>query len=345
MIVIFLFLAAAYSGWSIGANDSGNCVGTIVGGGVISFRKAIILVAGFIILGAVLQGQKVMKTVGKGIILSSSSSYQDYHDQAPPSEFKNFFPTDKIPDLGIFVALFSAAIFVSLATYSSIPVSTSQSIVGGVAGVGVGVVGFQASYFKLAVIGKIMGSWIICPFLTMVLAFLIYYLLNSFLKKAKSISAWSGILRIMVIGAAAYSAYSLGANDVGNSIGPLLNKYPDKGFYLSIFGALVLAIGGLTFSRRVCETVGKNITPLDLPGAFAAQISGAFGIHLFSMLGIPVSTSQAIVGAVIGVGLVKGVSAVSRRTVVQIIVGWVATPICAAVFAALAYRIISSLLP
>ena len=344
MIVLLLFLAAAYSGWSIGANDSGNCVGTIVGGGVITFRKAIILVAAFVVLGAVLQGQKVMKTVGKGIIISSSQSYQATHNRPPPPEFKKFFPMEKIPDLGIFVALLSAAIFVSIATYSSIPVSTSQSIVGGVAGVGLGIVGFQAQYFKVAVLVKILGSWVICPLLTMILAFLIYYLLNLILRKAGNFYAWNNILKVLVILAAAYSAYSLGANDVGNAIGPLLNKSPDKGFYLTIFGGAVLCLGALTFSRRVCETVGKNITPLDLPGAFAAQISGAFGIHLFSMLGIPVSTSQAIVGAVIGVGLVKSVKAVSRKTVVQIIIGWVATPACAGIFAALLYRVLSSLL-
>ena len=344
MIILLLFLAAAYSGWSIGANDAGNCVGAIVGGGVIRFRKAIILVAGFIILGAVLQGQHVMKTVGKGIILSSSSSYQECHHQPPPPDFKGFFPAEKIPDLGIFVALISAAIFVSLATYSSIPVSTSQSIVGGVAGVGLGIVGFQARYFQVAVLVKIMASWIICPLLTLILAFLIYSLLNRIMKRAKHFYTWNRVLKILVIVAAAYSAYSLGANDVGNAIGPLYNKYPDKGLYLAVFGALVLAVGALTFSRRVCETVGKNITPLDLPGAFAAQISGAFGIHLFSMLGIPVSTSQAIVGAVIGVGLVKSVKAVSRRTVIQIMIGWVATPVCAAIFAAVVYRLLSSLL-
>jgi PiT family inorganic phosphate transporter len=344
MIVLLLFLAAAYSGWSIGANDSGNCVGTIVGGGVISFRKAIILVAVFVVLGAVLQGQKVMKTVGKGIIISSSQSYQATHHHPPPADFNKYFPTEKIPDLGIFVALLSAAIFVSLATYSSIPVSTSQSIVGGVAGVGLGIVGFQAQYFKIGMLVHILGSWVICPLMTMILAFLIYALLNKILQRAKNFYAWNGVLKVMVIMAAAYSAYSLGANDVGNAIGPILNKYPDKGFYLTIFGGLVLAIGGLTFSRRVCETVGKNITPLDLPGAFAAQISGAFGIHLFSMMGIPVSTSQAIVGAVIGVGLVKSVKAVSRKTVIQIMIGWVATPACAAIFAAVLYRILASLL-
>lgn len=144
----------------------------------------------------------------------------------------------------------------------------------------------------------------------------------------------------MVIGSGCYVSYSLGANDVGNAIGPLLIKYPDRGIYLALLGGIAMATGALTFGHRVTDTVGKSITPLDLYGALAAQGSAAFGVHLFSMLGIPVSTSQAIVGAVIGVGLTKGMRAVSKRKIIEIIVGWIITPSCAAIFAALMYRLL-----
>ncbi len=87
--------------------------------------------------------------------------------------------------------------------------------------------------------------------------------------------------------------------------------------------------------------MGKGITPLDIPGAFVAQISSAFGMHLFSMLGIPVSTSSAIVGAVVGVGLVKGANAIRRKTIVTIMVGWVLTPILAGVSSFLLYRLMN----
>lgn len=344
IIPVILFLAASYSGWSIGANDAGNCVGTCVGSGVVSFRKGVLIVAAFVILGAVLQGHHVMKTVGKGIILSSPEAYAKVHHEPPPPGFGDLFPGGKLPDLAIFVALLSAATFVSLATYSSLPVSTSQAIVGGVAGVGLGIVGLQANYFKLKVLVKILGSWVLCPVLTMTLSFLLYFILSWIIRKSKTFYVWNKALSVLMIVAVCYSAYSLGANDVGNSIGPLLNKYPEKGLYLAIFGGGVLAFGALTFSRRVCETVGKSITPLDLPSGFAAQFSGAFGIHLFSMLGIPVSTSQAVVGAVIGVGLVKGARAVSARTIGQIAVGWVLTPTCAAVFAFIVYRLLRAVL-
>ena len=344
LVAIILAVTGFYVGWNIGANDAANCIGTTVGVRIISFRKAAILMAVFVILGGYLQGHRVMKTVGKGIVISSSAAYIQNHNEPPPKVFFQFFPDDKLPDLAIFVALLSAGLFVSLATFSSIPVSTSQAIVGGVAGAGLGIVGFQTNFFKLNVLLKIFSCWVISPVLTLVLAFCTYWAVTYALKGTKLMYVWNRVLVFLVIATACYVAYSLGANDVGNAIGPLLNKYPDKGPYLSLLGGVAMGVGALTYGRKVTGTVGKNITPLDLPGAFSAQFAAAVGVHFFSMLGIPVSTSQAIVGAVIGVGLTKGMRAVSRRKIGIIMVGWILAPSCAAVFAALSYRIFKALL-
>jgi PiT family inorganic phosphate transporter len=145
---------------------------------------------------------------------------------------------------------------------------------------------------------------------------------------------------IAVICSAAYVSYSLGANDVGNAIGPLLSRFPDKGPWLALLGGVAMAVGAVTFGSRVTDTVGKSITPLDYGGALSAQFAAAFGVHLFSMAGIPVSTSQAVVGGVIGVGLTKGMQAVSTRKISRIFVGWVATPTAAALFAFIVYRLL-----
>ncbi len=143
-----------------------------------------------------------------------------------------------------------------------------------------------------------------------------------------------------VLLSAAYVSYSLGANDVGNAIGPLLSKYPDKGLELAVLGGVAMAVGAITAGARVTDTVGKSITALDYGGALAAQLSAAVGVHVFSMAGIPVSTSQAIVGGVIGVGLTKGAQAVSTRKILTILIGWIVTPLCAALFSATAYRLL-----
>lgn len=338
---IILIAAGFYVGWNIGANDAANCIGTTVGARVVSYRTAAILMGIFVTLGGALQGHHVMKTVGKGIVVTTPEAYEENNDgEAAPPELTERFPGGRMSDLGILVALLSAGIFVTVATFSSVPVSTSQAIVGGVAGVGLGIVGFEGAYFKLGVLGKILGCWLICPILTMILAFIVYLLLARALRPLRA-AYWSRLLGLLVLASACYVSYSLGANDVGNAIGPLLNRFPDHGLYLALLGGVAMSIGALTFGARVTDTVGKNITSLDYTGALAAQSSAAVGVHLFSVLGIPVSTSQAIVGAVMGVGLTKGARAVSGKRIRTIVLGWVITPACAAVFAALVYRLLA----
>ncbi len=338
-MLVVLILAGFYVGWNIGANDAANCIGTTVGARILTYRKAALLMALFVVLGGTLQGHKVMKTVGKGIVITEPTAYAEYNNTEPPADFDTFFPEGRLPDLAILVALLSAGFFVTLATFSSVPVSTSQAIVGGVAGTGIGMVGLQGGYFKLAVLAKILGAWVISPVLTMVLAFLVYLALTRALRHAQALF-WSNLMGILVVVSAAYVSFSLGANDVGNAIGPLLNRFPDKGFELALLGGGAMAVGALTFGERVTQTVGKSITPLNYSGALAAQLSAGFGVHLFSVLGIPVSTSQAIVGAVIGVGLTKGTQAVSTKKIGTIFAGWILAPTFAAVFAALLYRVL-----
>lgn len=340
LLAAVLLIAAFYVGWNIGANDAANCIGTTVGAQILSYRKAAVMMAFFAILGGVFQGHRVMKTVGKGIVITETDTYEAHNQRPAPAEFAEFFPNGRLPDLAILVALLSAGFFVTLATFTGTPVSTSQAIVGGVAGVGVGIVGLQASYLKLGVLAKILGAWVISPVLTLVLAFLLYHLLGLLLRNARA-AIWSKLLGYAVIASAAYVSYSLGANDVGNAIGPLLNKFPDHGVYLALMGGVAMAVGALTFGERVTDTVGKSITPLDYAGALAAQTSAAFGVHFFSMLGIPVSTSQAVVGGVLGVGLTKGLRVVSFSKIRNIFVGWIVTPTLAAIFAATVYRLLS----
>ncbi len=339
LLAVILLGAAFYVGWNIGANDAANCIGTTVGARVLPYRTAALIMAAFVILGGTLQGHHVMKTVGKGIVITEASVYETHNGTAAPAAHDEWFPDDRLPDHAILVALLSAGFFVTLATFSSIPVSTSQAIVGGVAGTGLGIVGIQASYFKLGVLLKILGAWVVSPLLALALAFVVYWLLGIVFRGARALHG-SSVLKAGVIASSAYVSYSLGANDVGNAIGPLLNKYPDMGVPLAVLGGVAMATGALTFGRRVTRTVGHSITPLDYTGALAAQASAAFGVHLFSMMGIPVSTSQAVVGAVIGVGLTKGARAVSGRKVMTIFAGWIVTPLCAAAFAAGIYRLL-----
>ena len=268
----------------------------------------------FSILGAVLQGEHVMKTIGTGIV-STELNYR-----------------------AILISMLCSGFFVTLATFFRIPVSTSQAIVGGVIGIGLAV-GAEINYSKVITIA---GSWVLCPILVMVLSYLLSHVMGYILRRLQyGAMLVQNAIGWLAIFSACYVAYSMGANNAGNAVGPIANLgiVPTK--VLLLIGGLSIAIGAATYGRKVADTVGKGITPLDIPGAFVAQISSAFGMHLFSMLGIPVSTSSAIVGAVVGVGLVKGASAIRRKTILTILLGWLVTPLLAGGSSFVLYRLMN----
>ena len=311
MSLLPLLLAGAYVGWNIGANDAGNCIGTSVGSGLLSYRRAIVLVSCFVVLGALLQGGHVMKTIGKGIV------------------------TSELPTEAIIAALVSSGLFVTLATFFRMPVSTSQSIVGGVAGVG-----FAAgAEMNLAKVGTIAQVWVICPLLTGLLALLIYGLLRFLLRRIQANSFWQKVPNGLLILSACYVAFALGANDVGNAMGPIANTGVTPS-WLGLLGGLSLAAGAMMFGHRVTVTVGSGITRLDTVSAASAQLAAALAVHYFSLLGIPVSTSQSIVGAVIGVGILHGLRTVRSRKILEIVLGWIITPTAAGLFSFGLYRLI-----
>jgi PiT family inorganic phosphate transporter len=313
-ILFFILGAGVYVGWNIGANDTANCIGPTVGCGLLKFRTAVIIVTIFVVLGGILQGHHVMKTISKGIV-KTELSYT-----------------------AIMVALICSGFFVTIATFFRIPTSTSQAIVGGVTGIGLAV-GTDINYSQLIIIAE---SWIICPLLAMVLSFILSHLLGFVLRRIRIgpilVQNALGWLAIM---SSCYVAYSLGANHAGIAVGPIANLGIIHPTLLLFIGSVAIAIGAITYGKKVTDTVGKGITPLDIPGAFVAQISSAFGIHLFSIFGIPVSTSSAIIGAVVGVGLTKGAKAISQKTIRIILIGWVLTPCLAAGSSFLLYKIIT----
>ncbi len=285
-----------------------------MGAGLIPFKKAVILVSIFAFLGAVLQGHHVMGTIGKGIVKE---------------------------DLGftaVLVALICSGFFVTLATFFKIPTSTSQAIVGGVVGVGLAA-GAKVDFAKFITIAE---SWIICPVLVLTLAFALFHLLGFCIRKITiSHITVQNVLSKLVILSACYIAYSMGANNAGNAVGPIANLGIIHPTILLCIGGIAIGVGAVTYGKKVTDTVGKGITPLDVQGAFVVQISSAFGMHLFSMLGIPVSTSSAIVGAVMGVGLVKGAKAINKKTLLTILVGWILTPSLAASASFLIFKVIT----
>jgi len=290
-------------GWSIGANDAANSLGTAVGSRVLTLKQAIILIAVFGFLGAFLQGGHVIKTIGKGIV--------------------PIHQLDK--DIAIYLALvscFAACAWVVLATYWKIPISTSHSIVGAVAGAGLAI----GAPVKYKLLFDIFMCWVFTPLGAAVLGYLFYRLFQNTFYRIIPKKYLRPCLMSLVIISGCYVAYTWGANDVANATG-IIAGAGVLSFKISLLiGGIAILLGIVTWGYKVIETVGSEITNLLPLMAFSAQLASALNVHMYTMFGMPVSTSHSIVGAIFGVGLVRGAKVVNLKILREIMVCWLATP-------------------
>ncbi|MBU2638647.1 MAG: inorganic phosphate transporter family protein [Nanoarchaeota archaeon] len=312
IITILIIVCGIFVGWTIGTNDAANCMGTAVGAGLTSYRKAVWIVAFMALLGAVISGRAVAKTMGKGIVDASA-----------------------IPLISILAVLIAAGLYVTIMTFLSLPVSTSQAVMGGIAGMGL-ILGVNVKWFTLS---KIFLLGFVTPILALVFSYILYKLyarivvLKPFLFIERFLG-WAVLL------SGAFLAYSMGANNLGNSMGLVTGSNILGMFSACVIGGIAMGFGSVTLGIRVMKTISTRITELSAHGAFAAQAGSAIAIYILSVFGVPTSTSFGIVGGVAGVGLVKGIGALQKDTLKRILSGWIMTPIATAVLAIIVFKII-----
>jgi len=315
LLISLVILLGAAVGWSIGANDAANSLGTAVGSRVLNLRQAIVLIAIFGFLGAFLQGSYVVKTIGKGIV-----------------------PMDQLDrNISIYLALvasFGACAWVILATYWKMPISTSHSIVGAVAGCGLAI----GAPVRFKVLGDIFICWIFTPVGAAILGYIFYIVFKSLLPRIIPRRYMKMSMAALIIVSGCYVAYSWGANDVANSVGVIVGCGVLTPNISIIIGGLAIILGIVTWGYKVIETVGSGITNLLPIMAFSAQLASAINVHIYTVFGIPVSTSHSIVGAIFGVGLVRGVRVVNMRIMKEIIVCWLLTPFISGVLSFLVLK-------
>jgi len=302
-------------GWSIGANDAANSLGTAVGSRVLTLRQAILLITVFGFLGAFLQGGHVVKTIGKGIV-----------------------PMDQLGgNMGVYVALvasFGACTWVALATHWKMPISTSHSIVGAVAGGGLAI----GAPIKWKVLGDIFMCWIFTPVGAAVLGYIFYRILKNALYRIIPRNYIRRVLVALIVASGCYLAYTWGANDVANSVGVIAGAGVLTLNSSIILGGFAIVLGITTLGYKVIATVGSEITNLLPIMAFSAQLASAINVHIYTVCGIPVSTSHSIVGAIFGVGLVKGVRVLNLRIMREIVVCWLLTPFISGVVSFIVFK-------
>lgn len=316
-----------FLGWSLGANDASNVFGTAVSSRMITFRAAATWCSIFVILGAVVSGTGASHTLGKLGAVNAIA--------------------------GAFIVAFAAAMSVYLMTLARYPVSTSQAIVGAIVGWNM----FSGSLTDYASLSKIVSTWVVCPILSAVISIIFYRIVVMCINKSKPhMFLLDKLTRYGLLLAGIFGSYSLGANNIANVMGVFVPVSPFSditifGVYtmtaaqqLFLIGGVAIAVGVFTYSKRVMLTVGGGIFDLTPVASFVVVWAHSIVLFVFSSqsLGnllqsiglppiplVPVSSSQAIVGAVIGIGLLKGGRVIRWRTVGGIASSWITTPVIA----------------
>jgi PiT family inorganic phosphate transporter len=306
---MYRLISGIFMGWSLGSNDSANIFGTAVFSKKIRYRTAVILCAVFVVVGALLEGRAGMHTLS-GLVMQTADS--------------------------AFAASLAAALTVTLMSVLKLPVSTSQAMVGAI--MGIGILRGQINFTGLT---KVVIAWVATPLGTIVTTLILYPLIGWFLRLLRlNIFARDLALKWGLIVAGCYGAYALGANNVANVTGVYIQTGQLNVFQAALLGGASIALGALTYSKNVMMTVGKKLVRLDPYSAFVAVFSMALVVHTFAIIGVPVSTSQAIIGSVLGVGILKGVQTIKVRTLMMILFGWIGTPSIALVVAYLFFRLV-----
>ena len=323
-VLIFL-TSGLFLGWSLGANDAANVFGTAVGSRMVRFTTAALICGVFVVLGAFVSGTGAAQTLGKLGAVNALG--------------------------GSFMAALAAGLTVYWMTKLGLPVSTSHAIIGSIIGWNL----FSDSYTDITSLLKILSTWIICPLLSAVIAALLFTLAKNFVRKiGVGLIRMDGYTRLALILAGAFGAYSLGANNIANVMGVFVPvaPFPDLQFgqdfsvssaqQLFLVGGLAIAVGVFTYSKRVMMTVGSELMTLTPLAAWVAVMSHSIVLFLFAserleqLLAnmslptiplVPVSSSQAVVGAVIGIGMLQGGREIQWPRIYGIVRGWVITPV------------------
>lgn len=303
-------LGGIFLGWSLGSNDAANAFGPAVASRMLKFWYAAVVAAVFVLLGALAEGQAPIETLKSITSLSLKQAV---------------------------VSSVAAAATVTLMTLLGFPVSTSQAVVGAILGIG-----FMNRNLDLSEMSKVLICWFGTPVGGLLIAVVLLKVLGNLYNHLRIDLFQSDILlRILLIGAGSYAAYALGANNVANVTAVFVGAGRLDIFWAQLIGGLSIALGIVTFSRPVMETVGKKLVSLDPFSALVVVLAEAITVHIYTLVGVPVSTSQALIGAVLGVGLVKGINTVSRQTMGGILLAWFLTPAIACFISIALYFVIN----
>ncbi len=335
-IIIFFYLSTGiFMGWALGGNNMANVFGSAVGTKMIKFRTATILCSIFVILGCVFGGGGTSETIGKLGGISSMA--------------------------GSFIVAGSAGLSVWLMTKSGMPVSTTQAIVGSILGWCL----FVDAPIDYSSLSHIVIGWFTSPVLAAIFSMLmmmgVKWYLNKFPVPLFKLDAFT---RVSLILAGIFGSYALGANNVANVMGVFMQSVPfhdislfdgkyvfggDKQLFL--LAGISIMFGVLFYSRQVIDTIGEGILRMSPIAALVVVVSHSIVLFIFSSKTlynfldshglptiplVPVSSAEAIIGAIVGIALLQKGKGLQWKKLLHIGGAWVLTPIISIVVSFLA---------
>jgi inorganic phosphate transporter, PiT family len=323
LAVIALIAVALLFDYINGFHDAANSIATVVSTRVLTPGQAVIWAATFNFLAAFTFGTAVASTIGKGMIDISV-----------------------VTSAVILGGLVGAIVWDLITWYIGFPTSSSHALVGGYAGAAIAKAGFGA----LIAAGwtKTLLFIVLAPVIGMSLALVLSVVTLWMFRRFSPHRVDHWFRRLQLLSAAAYSL-GHGTNDAQKTMGIIAGVLFTAG-YLKVFSIplwvilaahAAIALGTLTGGWRIVHTMGSKITKLQPFGGFAAETSGALTLFMASSLGIPVSTTHTITGAIVGVGAIRRISAVRWGLARQIVWAWVLTIPAAGLIAALTYQLLA----
>jgi PiT family inorganic phosphate transporter len=323
LAVLALILIALIFDFINGFHDAANSIATIVSTRVLTPGQAVLWAAAFNFLAAFGFGTAVATTIGRGMI-----------DLAI------------VTSAVIFSGLIGAILWDLITWYVGLPTSSSHALVGGYAGAAIakaGVGSLIASGWTMTLIFIVLAP-LMGMLIALLLSFVTLWMFRGFAPRR--VDSW--FRRLQLLSAALYSL-GHGTNDAQKTMGIIAGALFTGGylpaftipFWVIISAHLAIALGTMSGGWRIVNTMGTKITKLQPFGGFAAETSGAITLFAASSLGVPVSTTHTITGAIVGVGAIRRLSAVRWGVARQIVWAWILTIPASAVIAALTYWLLT----
>jgi PiT family inorganic phosphate transporter len=325
IVVLIIVLALVFDFYN-GMNDAANSIATIVSTRVLTPFQAVAWAAFFNFVAAFAFGVSVATTIGKGLV-----------------------DVNIVDNFVIFSGILGAVILTASATHFGMPISVSHAIIGGYGGAAITKAGISA--IIISGYTKIVIFIFLAPVIGLIGA-LIFSILTLWIVKNKAPRKVDKYFRKLQLLSAAVYSLSHGSNDAQKTIGIITivlftNNLLGETFYVPywviILSHSVIALGTLFGGWKVIKTLGMRVTKLTPFGGFSAETAAGLTIIGATMGGIPVSTTHTITGAIIGVGSIKGFSAVRWGVAKNILWAWVLTIPLSAFFAMLTYLIVTGI--